>query len=161
MKIRHRHARIRRTRRQRGAVLVEAAVVMPVLVIFLGLTMFVHKEYMAKQETMTDTRHAAFSKALHGGNGDCNGSGNIGNGIPVLQDVTKYVPILAPVKAALESLVSTDDEASTRTGSWKGRSRTVSSQSYLYCTPKSYGNVWDIASSAVTTALGWAKSLIF
>jgi hypothetical protein len=48
--------RIRARRRQRGAALVEAAVVIPVMLVFLGLTMWVHNAYDEKLASQTSTR---------------------------------------------------------------------------------------------------------
>ena len=48
--------RLRARRRQRGAALVEAAVVLPVMLVFLGLTMWVHNAYDEKLASQTSTR---------------------------------------------------------------------------------------------------------
>lgn len=48
--------RIRARRRQRGAALVEAAVVIPVMLVFLGLTMWIHNAYDEKLASQTSTR---------------------------------------------------------------------------------------------------------
>jgi hypothetical protein len=48
--------RMRARRRQRGAALVEAAVVIPVMLVFLGLTMWVHNMYDEKLAAQTSTR---------------------------------------------------------------------------------------------------------
>jgi hypothetical protein len=48
--------RMRARRRQRGAALVEAAVVIPVMLVFLGLTMWVHNAYDEKLASQTSSR---------------------------------------------------------------------------------------------------------
>ena len=48
--------RLRALRRQRGAAMVEAAVVIPVMLVFLGLTMWVHNVYDEKLASQTSTR---------------------------------------------------------------------------------------------------------
>ena len=53
---RARLARLERRRGQRGAAMVEAAVVIPVMLVFLGLTMWVHNSYDEKLASQTSTR---------------------------------------------------------------------------------------------------------
>lgn len=59
--------RLRARRRQRGAALVEAAVVIPVMLVFLGLTMFVHNSYDEKLAAQTSTR----AQVLYYGSHNC------------------------------------------------------------------------------------------
>ena len=59
--------RIRARRQQRGAALVEAAVVIPVMLVFLGLTMFVHNAYDEKLAAQTSTR----AQVLYYGSHNC------------------------------------------------------------------------------------------
>jgi len=54
-----------RRRRSRGAALVEAAVVLPVMVSFLGLTMFVHRSYADKIDLQATTRSEILYYASH------------------------------------------------------------------------------------------------
>ncbi|MFO0670246.1 MAG: TadE family protein [Polyangiaceae bacterium] len=59
--------RFRRARaRVRGAVLVEAALVMPLLCVFLGLMVFFHRAYKAKISTRAAARENAFDVASRG-----------------------------------------------------------------------------------------------
>jgi len=59
--------RIRARRAKRGAALVEAAVVIPVMLVFLGLTMFVHNAYDEKLASQTSTR----AQVLYYGSHNC------------------------------------------------------------------------------------------
>lgn len=54
-----------RRRRQRGAALVEAAVAIPVMLAFLGLTMFIHNSYDEKLASQTSTRAQVLFYASH------------------------------------------------------------------------------------------------
>ncbi|MBK6691924.1 MAG: pilus assembly protein [Myxococcales bacterium] len=56
----------RNARSERGAVAVEAALVLPLLVVFLGLNVFFHRAYKAKIENRAEAREAAFDAASHG-----------------------------------------------------------------------------------------------
>lgn len=148
--------RTRSRKRQRGAALVEAGVVMPVLVLFLGLTVFTYQEFTVKQETMIDARHAAFAKAFHA---NCGGSGNIGNGFPIpmpsVMGIT--VPILAPLQYALDFMSTTTTETRSGTAVGGGRSRGLSTKSYTYCSPKS---MMETLTSFVDAILDKAKSIL-
>lgn len=66
MKTRTRNERNRTARRQRGAVMVEAALVLPLLVVFLGLFVFFHRAYKEKIRIRAEAREAAFSAASRG-----------------------------------------------------------------------------------------------
>jgi len=51
--------------RARGAALVEAAVAIPVMLVFLGLTMFIHNSYDEKLASQTSTRAQVLYYASH------------------------------------------------------------------------------------------------
>lgn len=57
--------RIVRRRRQRGAAMIEAAIVIPVLCIFIGLIVFTHRSYSTKIEKQTATRAGTLYYASH------------------------------------------------------------------------------------------------
>jgi hypothetical protein len=63
--------RSRRRRRSLGAALAESAVVLPVLVIFFGLSSYIAKLYQTKQLKQTAGRSQAMGYAAHG----CQGGG--------------------------------------------------------------------------------------
>lgn len=56
---------MKRRSSQRGAAMVEAGVVLPVLAVFFGVMMLVHNMYLAKLEIQSDTRNLAFSSGAH------------------------------------------------------------------------------------------------
>lgn len=62
------HRRERRS--ERGAALVEAAVVIPVMLVFLGCIMFTHKSYQTKLDRQTNARSSALYYASHACKGD-------------------------------------------------------------------------------------------
>lgn len=59
--------RLQRRKGQRGAALVEAAVVIPVMLVFLGLTMWVHNAYDEKLASQTSSR----AQVLYYGSHNC------------------------------------------------------------------------------------------
>jgi hypothetical protein len=156
--------RKRRSRaRTRGAALVEAAVVLPVMCIFLGLMLYVQQEYKAKQTMMAQSRHDAFSAALHA---NCGGGGDIGNGFPIsIPSVLGFVtPITNALKSAMDFVTSTQtSDHGTSVGGNAHSSgtplpgRAINAHSYTYCSPKSFS---EELNSFVDSALDAAKSLL-
>jgi Flp pilus assembly protein TadG len=63
-------SRVIRRRRQRGAAIVEAALVMPVMAVFLGLIAFTHHSYAAKIDKQAATRSGTLFYASHACTGD-------------------------------------------------------------------------------------------
>lgn len=64
-------ARVLRSRAgRRGAALVEAAVVLPVMMVFLGCIMFAHRSYDAKLDKQMGTRAGSLYYASHNCEGD-------------------------------------------------------------------------------------------
>jgi hypothetical protein len=57
-------------RKERGAALVEAALVIPVMVVFLGLIMFTHRSYDVKMDKQLGTRAGTLFYASHACKGD-------------------------------------------------------------------------------------------
>ena len=62
--------RIRKRRKQRGAALVEAALVIPVMLVFLGLIMFTQRSYDVKIDKQLGTRAGTLYYASHACKGD-------------------------------------------------------------------------------------------
>lgn len=60
----------RNRRKERGAALVEAALVIPVMVVFLGLIMFTHRSYAVKMDKQLGTRAGTLYYASHACKGD-------------------------------------------------------------------------------------------
>ncbi len=73
-----------RRRRSAGVAMVEAAAVLPVLLMFFGLFRFVGAEYDAKLQTSWDARNQAWDDAMHGckGSPDANDAVRMGNTDP-------------------------------------------------------------------------------
>lgn len=68
-------------RRTRGAALVEAAVVIPTLLVFLGLIMYVHKGYATKMDKQFGTRSGTLYYASH----NCDGTAPDAT-VPIVED---------------------------------------------------------------------------
>ena len=62
--------RSRKRRNQRGAALVEAALVIPVMLVFTGLIMFTHRSYATKMDKQLGTRAGTLYYASHACKGD-------------------------------------------------------------------------------------------
>ncbi|MEO6420276.1 MAG: hypothetical protein ABIP39_12745 [Polyangiaceae bacterium] len=77
MKTRTIRSRFNRRQNSAGVAMVEAAAVLPVLLMFFGLFRFVGSEYDAKLQTSWDARNQAWDDAVHG----CKGSANANNGV--------------------------------------------------------------------------------
>jgi hypothetical protein len=60
----------RNRRKERGAALVEAALVIPVMVVFLGLIMFTHRSYDVKMDKQLGTRAGTLYYASHACKGE-------------------------------------------------------------------------------------------
>lgn len=60
-------------RKHRGAALVEAAIVIPSMLIFVGLIVFTFRSYRTKLDMQTKARAGVLSYASHG----CDGSGDV------------------------------------------------------------------------------------
>jgi hypothetical protein len=61
---------LRKRSGKRGAALVEAAVVIPVMLMFLGLIMFTHKSYAMKMDKQMATRSQSMSYASRACDGE-------------------------------------------------------------------------------------------
>ena len=68
-----------RRRSERGAAMVESAIIFPVIVLFLGLMEFVHAEYSAKIQSYNDARYAVWTNVVHACTGASTGQ-DLGNG---------------------------------------------------------------------------------
>src|SRR5512140_2576712 len=70
--------RWQKKRSRRGAALVEAAVVLPVLAIFLGLIMYEYNSYKQKISVQQTSRENSLYFASHGCRGNSGGLGGLG-----------------------------------------------------------------------------------
>lgn len=61
---------LRKRRNKRGAALVEAALVIPVMLVFLGLIMFTHRSYDVKMDKQLGTRAGTLYYASHACKGE-------------------------------------------------------------------------------------------
>ncbi|AKU94079.1 hypothetical protein AKJ09_00743 [Labilithrix luteola] len=80
MKDRQVSARLRlRRRRELGAALVEAVVVIPTFVVLLGGMLFLHSVVVHKQQTMRESRRMAWTSAMAGCGGGSMGGPTLNN----------------------------------------------------------------------------------
>ncbi len=143
---RKRVSRLRRLHRTRGAAMVEAAIVLPVLTIFLGLMMFVRAQYSAKLFAMADARQNAWDRAVHA---DC-GGGSGGGTAPSLEvpdppngtkdKVISPGPSEGAKRQGLDKLLRKVEWSANATTSVSRYSGTVSSRSYVFCNEENYGD---------------------
>lgn len=149
-------ARVSKRAKSRGAALVEAAVILPTLVFFIGATVFVYRAYAVKMDKQMGTRAGALSYAVH----NCEGSVpedmvpeldyadpyNMGN--PASQLVDKFGSASPALRAGLQrgfSMVrarppaSTVSAAAARDGRRVILSRKVSAASVMACNEKAFG----------------------
>lgn len=120
--------------RQRGAAMVEAAVILPVLAVFFGVMMYVHNSYLEKLIIQHETRHLVFSNAAHA----CRD-----NGFESVQQRLDPGPIPkeadAPDEEKRMSLETTPfwetRGNSTSVAVALSRSRTVTGRSKVFCNP--------------------------
>jgi hypothetical protein len=101
-------AKSRRRNRRRGAALVEAAVVIPVMLVFLGLTMWVHNSYDEKLASQTSTR----AQVLFYGSHNCE------------EEVPEEMSVQLGTKTSGSASSSTSDSADPAPGEGAGVSKT-------------------------------------
>lgn len=172
------HPRAQRRRRRlptqmRGAALVEAAVVIPVMLVFLGLIMFTHKSYEAKLDKQAGTRAAVLYYASHA----CSGEPPEGVVPQVTDDLDPGIPDLAgqtaKVGAAAQKLRPSEQAGLNRSHNLvRARpadttiygttvndrqtsvlKRSIHAESEVGCNEKIYGSNW-------TGVFGYAKNFI-
>jgi Flp pilus assembly protein TadG len=134
--------RLRYRTKRRGAALVEAAVVVPVLALFLGLMMFLHAQYSAKLAAMTKARAAAWDNSLHGCNGGESQKG-LDEETPGTQDPSVQKVLnesgSGGMRGVMEMAVkktSSSTNTSTATAGYLG---SVSAESHVFCNERNYG----------------------
>jgi hypothetical protein len=136
---------------RRGAALVEASLVMPVIVIFYGLMVFVFHEYDLKGSLMATTRLQAFQTALH----QCKGSDDIAptaagfTRVDAFEGATRAQYVSAILDGAgarayvatggMKATATTHGVASNSPLSQVVRERDISSESEVFCVPRSMG----------------------
>jgi TadE-like protein len=131
-------------RRQRGAVLVEAAVVIPTFILLLGGMLFLHHVVREQQRVAKDARNRAWTYAM----ASCQGSGN---GVPQ-PDFTSTMPgapgsgtlqdNLGKSSATASSTVSVSSDGSgvpplAASDGFFEFSQTVSSHTVVFCNDQS------------------------
>ncbi len=150
------HRSFRSRRSQRGAALVEAAVVIPVMLVFLGVITFTHKSYSTKLDKQTTLRAATLYYASHA----CSGEAPAGiavttEGIDPGADTGQADSAAGKLDPSVGAGISRDWNMvrvnpgdTTVTGSAVNDRRTVSLQrtistfSVVGCNEKRYDNEW-------------------
>lgn len=145
-----------RRARKRGAALVEAAIVLPTMVFFLGCTVFIHRAYAVKIDKQMGTRAGVMYYASHGCDGevpkdmvpilDYADPMNIEG--PSTQTADKFGPSAPAIRAGLKRGLNMvrakpSDTVVSGSGVRDGRtqvlSRKVSARSEVACNEKAYG----------------------
>lgn len=131
--------RRRARRRQRGAALVEAAVVLPVLAIFLGLIMYEYSAYKEKMRVQQTARENALLFASHGCQGQGGGYGPAGYSVDTDGNTSYEGPMshgppgASGMQGATDrsfNMAQTDLSVVAKGG---GRERTVRGSARAYC----------------------------
>ncbi len=131
---------LERRSKQRGAALVEAAVVLPVLAIFLGLIMYEYSSFKEKMKVQQTSRENALYFASHG----CQGGGGGGygpadytldnDGNKTYQGaIAKGPPGAGGMEGATDRSFNAAQSSMSATAKGGGRSRTVKGSSKAYC----------------------------
>lgn len=145
----------RRKARARGTALVEAAVVLPTLVMFLGCAVFIHRSYSVKIDKQMGTRAGVMYYASHSCEGkipqdvvpvlDYANPGN--NRVPTDIDTSKLGPSAPIVRAGIQrswNLARAKPEptvvsgSAVRDGATVALTRNVSAASEVACNEKAY-----------------------
>lgn len=144
-------ARIARRRSSRGAALVEAALMIPILCGFLGLMSFAHSEYDAKLLTTWDAQNQAWTYSTHGcldgtdkpgtANTDANRAfTQISQGEPddpAKKQVSKTLSAFNTA-SGIVGTPGTSTRNATATAKWSTYQRTVTSQAWVFCNEQNY-----------------------
>ncbi|WP_394843201.1 pilus assembly protein [Pendulispora brunnea] len=148
--------------RNRGAAMVEAAVIMPVLISFFGFLTFFYAGYSAKQEAMAASRNGAFSQALQGG---CGG----GQAFPIKPDVgggqgVGEVAGKSPLDGMVSQGIFTTSGSASKKATNAGLSvlawsKDVTANSYVFCSPATGADFLMEALKAGLNALKGAVGL--
>jgi TadE-like protein len=139
-------SRLRRLHRTRGAAMVEAAIVLPVLTLFLGLMMFVRAQYSAKLFAMADARQNAWDRAVHAQCGGGSGGGSTPSlevGDPPNGTKDKVIspgPSEGAKRQGMDKILRKVEWSANATTSVSRYSGTVSSRSYVFCNEDNYGD---------------------
>ena len=135
----------RRRTRQRGAALVEAAVVLPVLAIFLGLILYEYTSYKEKMKVQQTARENSLYFASHGCQGQSGGLGGLGGygpaGYTLDTDgntsydntINKGPPGGDAMQASTDRSFNMAQSTMTAQATAGGRTRQVKGQSRVYC----------------------------
>lgn len=178
----YRHIRARR--RQRGAAMAEAAIVMTTLLVFLGVIIWTRNSYGMKLDMQQQTRSSSLYYSSHGCSGDKGGAGAETTG--TVQDSSPQAET-----AAKKSNVAGSDVASrkyntatakkTAKSAWaavwdpnagagrgmdvkkQGLSRTVEASSRVTCNEPEYDSGWkdwfNFGTRFISGGIGTAKEL--
>jgi len=134
-----------RRKKQRGAAIVEAAVVLPVLAIFLGLIMYEYSSYKEKMKVQQTSRENALYFASHGCRGGNSGLGGLGgygpagyqldvDGNTTYQGaIDKNPPGADAMKGSTDRSFNSATSSMTAQATGGGRTRTVKGTSQAYC----------------------------
>lgn len=131
-----------RRARARGAALVEAAGVLPVLCMFLALMTFVELEYAEKLAINKQTRQQAWDLSAHA----CNGGGQASEPIDIPsagdnqaagQDIIDRGPSPGAQTSSL-ALVSVSSAEASSSVSYAGHSQSMRAKSTVFCNEMNY-----------------------
>ena len=151
---------MKRRSKSRGAAMVEAAVVMPVMVSFLGMMVFFHSIYQNKQDAMLDARTNMLTYASHACDGKTPPSDN-----PNLGENTQGASSAGCMGSAMSTAFSVESRGPTKQHQARGKYQVASSwtkdmthTSYCMCNEKALGAKPD---ALIKFGISIAKGKIF
>lgn len=155
--MRRRHERAR----QRGAAMVEAVLVIAVMVVFLGLTMYTFHSYETKLDQQTATRSAALTEASHhceggGGTQEDSGFGLDGQGAGAASNLGGGATSAFFMSTVTKTGTATVNGSAVQDRERITMSRTINSYSETVCSPKpeSWGDIFSSGLSGLRGIVG-------
>jgi Flp pilus assembly protein TadG len=150
--------RIRLRASARGAAMVEAALMIPILCSVLGLMEFCHAEYDAKLLTMWDAQNQAWTYSTHAcingpdkpgtENVEANRAMGVMSGKPNDPATLQTSKTLGALNTA-SGVIGTPGismKNATSTASWSKYQRTVTSQTWVFCNEQNYDGEFGVIS---------------
>jgi len=132
---------MKRRSKSRGAAMVEAAVVMPVMVSFLGMMVYFHSIYQNKQDAMLDARTNMLTYASHACDGQSPPSDN-----PNLGGDASGAASAGGLSGAMSTVFSVKSQGPTKQHQAQGKyqvargwTKQMTHTSYCMCNEKTLG----------------------
>jgi hypothetical protein len=154
----------------RGVAMVEAAVILPVLAIFLGVMQFVHAEYDTKLLTMWDAHNQTWAYASHGcvdGQGVVAGEPNAGANAaageisdgpndPIQNKSSQTLGDFGASALGAPGIVTRDATGNVKRSKYQ---RSITSESWVFCNEQNYTGSLGVMSEFYNVAGSYIGNL--